>query len=310
MSGENGTAAASAARNEVMAAAMAVAGDPPAPQLRSLVCPYCGSVTPDSGRCLGCGGRFDPLSRQATQNQMGPWVIRDERSPFRPGCTYDTLVRLVDQGKIGPETVLRGPTTRQFWMLARHAPGVASRMGMCHSCQSPVKPDAFACPSCHASFSVERDRQHLGLGPARPLPGQGMPEVLALRAEPPSAGGGGGAIASTAIASPGGGGVRDAGDAGDAGGAGLGASPGVGSGGAELAMISQQAQKQVEEANRLARRWRARSQANARHAWVVIGVSCVVTLAALVYAMRTANTNAGSSASGQTERIQPHLSDE
>ncbi|MEX0876438.1 MAG: hypothetical protein WD114_03170, partial [Phycisphaerales bacterium] len=136
MSGENGRQADNRAREGVMAEALAVAGGSPTPQLRSLVCPYCGTVTPDSGRCGHCGGRFDPLSRQATQNQMGPWEIRDERVPFRPGCVYDTLLRLVDLGKISTETVLRGPSTRQFWMLARHTPGVALRLGLCHNCQA------------------------------------------------------------------------------------------------------------------------------------------------------------------------------
>ena len=174
------------ARAVVMEQAVAAVGEMPAPVLRSLVCPYCGTITPDTGRCEACNGRFDPLSRQATQNQMGPWSIRDDQTPFRPGCTYETIARLIEQGKISSETILRGPSTRQFWTLARHTPGIANLLGICHSCQGVVKVDAFACPSCHVSFAAERDRQHLGLGPSRPLPGQGLPEVLALHAEPAS----------------------------------------------------------------------------------------------------------------------------
>ncbi len=172
------------ARAQIMARAMAVAGDLPKPQPRAVLCPYCGSTTAQTGRCTTCGGRFDPLSRQATQNHMGPWSIRDDRNPHRPGCTYDTLCRLIDSGTITPDTVLRGPTTRQFWTLARHTPGVAHRMGFCHNCREPVARDAFQCPSCHAPFGVDRDRQHLGIGPFRPLPGQGVPEVMALHAGP------------------------------------------------------------------------------------------------------------------------------
>lgn len=173
-----------AVRDEVMRQAMGVAGEIPRPQPRAVLCPYCGSLTGNTARCTGCGGRFDPLSRQATQNHMGPWAIRDERSPHRPGCTYETLCRLVDSGAVGLDTVVRGPSTRQFWTLARHAPGVASRLGVCHNCRAEVKKDAFSCPSCHASFGVDRDRQHMGVGPVRPLPGQGTPEVLALHAGP------------------------------------------------------------------------------------------------------------------------------
>jgi len=160
-------------RQNVMEEARVIAGDPPSPKLRSLICPFCGAVTPDTGRCKSCSARFDPLSRQATQNQMGPWTIRDEQSPFRPGCTYETLLRLIDQGVVRLDSVIRGPTTRQFWTLARHTPSVAHRLGVCHNCQTEVDRDSFMCPSCQASFSPERDRQHMGLGPSRAIPGQG-----------------------------------------------------------------------------------------------------------------------------------------
>jgi hypothetical protein len=255
---------ADSVRAQVMQAARRIAGDPPRPQLRSIVCPYCGSVTPDSGRCGQCGGRFDPLSRQATQNQMGPWEIRDDRVPFRPGCSYTTLTRLIEQGVIGTETVLRGPSTRQFWMLARHTPGVAHKLGLCHNCQSEVRPDAFACPNCEATFEVERDRQHMGLGPARPLPGQGLPEVLALHAEPASVGSGR-PIASTNIASP----------------------SGVGGGDRAVGDESRDVpdpRRQLEDANRLVRQWRERATLDRQHAWTVMIIASIITLGTLGYA--------------------------
>lgn len=176
--------APSPARAQAMAHAAAIAGEPPTPQPRAVICPYCGSQTALTGRCTACGGRFDPLSRQATQNHMGPWSVRDDRNPHRPGCTFDTLCRLVDTGAVTPDTVVRGPSTRQFWTLARHTPGIAHRLGFCHNCRQPVAKDAFQCPACHAPFTVDRDRQHLGVGPFRPLPGQATPEFLARHAGP------------------------------------------------------------------------------------------------------------------------------
>lgn len=83
------------------------------------------------------------------------------------------LVKLVEKGRIGPETVIRGPTTHQFWSLARRVPGVAHRLGICHSCQSAVVPTDFACRNCQASFAPIPDRQHLGLMEQRWLPGHG-----------------------------------------------------------------------------------------------------------------------------------------
>ena len=167
-----------------MDAARRVAGEMPRPKVRTMVCPYCGGLTPDTGRCTHCEANLDALSRQATQNQMGPWFVRDERSAFRPGCSYSTIRRMAESGTIRPGTVVRGPSTHQFWMLAKHTPGVAHLMGMCHNCGAEVSADMFACRSCGEPFSTERDRQHLGLGPARSLPGSASAEAVALHAEP------------------------------------------------------------------------------------------------------------------------------
>ena len=54
-----------------------VAGSPvlarerPTPRPRIELCPYCGRESVNTTRCAHCGGRFDALSRQATQNAMG-----------------------------------------------------------------------------------------------------------------------------------------------------------------------------------------------------------------------------------------------
>ncbi len=151
----------------------------PTPQPRAVVCPYCGTVSGNTVKCERCGGRFDPLSRQATQNAMGPWRLRDEAVPTRPGCSYETLAKLIESGRVTRNSVIAGPTTRQFWMLAGRVPGVAHRLGVCHSCQAEVEGGQYACTRCGAVFEVDKDRQHLGLGPTRLLPGHGSPERIA-----------------------------------------------------------------------------------------------------------------------------------
>lgn len=153
----------------------------PVPQL--VLCPYCGGISRDALRCQHCRGRFDPLSRQATQNAMGPWWLRDEDSPFGPGCSYDTIRALVERGTIGPNTVLRGPTTNQFWTLAKRVPGVAHLLGMCHQCQQPARASDFLCSSCGAGFSCETDRQHLGVGSVQLLPGQAPAAIIAASSD-------------------------------------------------------------------------------------------------------------------------------
>jgi len=146
----------------------------------TLPCPYCGQLqSADAPRCSSCGGLFDPLSRQASQNAMGPWWIRDEARPFQPGCSYETLRRLVARGKVGAETVIRGPTTRQFWMLAQDAPGVSHLLGRCYACHGPAGPEEYMCRRCGAVFEAPQDRQRLGLAPIRLLPGEASPEKVA-----------------------------------------------------------------------------------------------------------------------------------
>lgn len=152
---------------------------PPTPKPRVTICPYCGSRSRSLAACESCRGKFDPLSRQATQNAMGPWFIRDEDNPHRPGCSHETLVLLIQRGEVRLDTVLRGPASRQFWTLARWCPGVAHLLGVCHSCQRAVDPLATVCEACGASFRQASDRQQLGLGEVRFVPGRGEPVAAA-----------------------------------------------------------------------------------------------------------------------------------
>jgi hypothetical protein len=153
---------------------------------RGGICPYCGDVSMSDVRCDKCNGPLDALSRQATQNDMGPWFIRDEAQPFRPGCSFSRVREMTLKGRIGPATVLRGPSTRQFWMPARRVPGVANLLGVCHSCQQPVRAEDSACPHCHAEFRPPQDRQSLGIAPAHFIPGRPAPEAAASTQNVPS----------------------------------------------------------------------------------------------------------------------------
>jgi hypothetical protein len=139
------------------------------------VCPYCGGATPDQPRCVVCRGFLDPLSRQASQNAMGAWFVRNEDSPYQAGGSYDTIVTLVKRGRVTLESVLRGPTTHQFWMPAKRVPGVSHLLGVCHSCGGATEPSDEQCQSCGVSFPVRADRQHLGLMPVRAVPRQELP---------------------------------------------------------------------------------------------------------------------------------------
>lgn len=135
----------------------------PASTEKLILCPYCGHAQYGGERCQACAGLFEPLSRRATQLAMGPWQIRDKNQPFRPGCCYDILKSMAKAGKIKSTTVMRGPTTRQFWSIARNVPGVAHLVGYCHACGNHVSPSDAKCGECHAIFREPRERDVLGL---------------------------------------------------------------------------------------------------------------------------------------------------
>lgn len=128
-----------------------------------ILCPYCGQTQSHADRCSACSGMFEPLSRLATQIEMGPWFLRDTANPFQPGRSYEALKRMAKSGKIKPATVLRGPTTHQFWSLARNTAGVAHLVGYCHRCAAKVQADHVACPECAAMFMEVPERNELGL---------------------------------------------------------------------------------------------------------------------------------------------------
>lgn len=148
----------------------------------SVLCPYCGHIQAVGGQCERCRGLFEPLSRQATQNQMGPWQVRSEKQPFGPAFSYEKLKEMVAKGKVTRATVVRGPSTRQFWSLACNAPGVAVLLGECHNCHAPVQTDEYLCRTCGAVLTCPTDRQFLGLGPVKMLPGEGAAHEVASSA--------------------------------------------------------------------------------------------------------------------------------
>lgn len=151
----------------------------PAPRPQTTLCPYCGHVSANVKACERCRGVFEPLSRQASQNAMGPWFIRDESNPFLPGFSLETLRQMVRRGRITPDSIIKGPSTRQFWAYARSVPGVSHLLGACHVCRAEASAELRSCSACGASFEAPDDREHLGLTPIRLLPGQADPAQIA-----------------------------------------------------------------------------------------------------------------------------------
>ena len=120
-----------------------------------VVCPFCGSVNDrpahdyDNTACPRCAMADTPATRQATRARLGPWFVRQNRNPAAPGMKFDTLMALVKRGQVTGQSVVRGPTTNQFWRFAAQVKGLSREFGLCYNCATPVDKAATICPQCN-----------------------------------------------------------------------------------------------------------------------------------------------------------------
>jgi len=113
------------------------------------VCPFCGTQREtDVGACLHCSLEDTPTTRSATRGKLGPWYVLQSRNPSAPGMNFATLMTLVQKGKVTARSVLRGPTTGQFWRHAAKVKGVSREFALCWNCGGDIAKNARACPSC------------------------------------------------------------------------------------------------------------------------------------------------------------------
>jgi hypothetical protein len=113
------------------------------------VCPFCGTQREtDVGACLHCSLEDTPTTRTATRSKLGPWYVLQSRNPSAPGMNFATLMVLVQKGRVTARSVLRGPTTGQFWRHAAKVKGVSREFGLCWNCGGDVAKNARACASC------------------------------------------------------------------------------------------------------------------------------------------------------------------
>ena len=135
---------------------------------------------PESSLCIGCGISLVKDELLIVEGGIGPWWVRDESLPHNPGMTYDHLADLAKRGKIERHTLLRGPTTRQLWMVARRVAGIAHLLERCHQCGAHVSPKDRSCSECNVPFLAYRDRNNLGLDESDPSQGEidGMSSFL------------------------------------------------------------------------------------------------------------------------------------
>ena len=147
---------------------------------RILVCPVCGETQQETSVCRVCNNSLDKDGMLYAEGSIGPWWVRDKERPFAPGMTYDHLAAMIKRGEVERHTIIRGPTTRQLWKVARRVVGIAHLLKRCHSCGEHVESRARQCESCHAQFLTYRDRNNFGVDIALPSEGSidGMSSFL------------------------------------------------------------------------------------------------------------------------------------
>ena len=113
------------------------------------VCPFCGTQRDsDVGACMHCSLEDTPTTRSATRSKLGPWYVLQSRNPSAPGMNFATLMVLMQKGRVTARSVLRGPTTGQFWRHAAKVKGVSREFGLCWNCGGDIARNARACAHC------------------------------------------------------------------------------------------------------------------------------------------------------------------
>jgi hypothetical protein len=130
---------------------------------KQVPCVYCGQIIErDADRCPHCRTSFSVAVRKASREVLGPWYYLDPRNPSGRGVTLETLLKMIEKGRLKPDSIVRGPTTHQDWLFAAETPRLAKYLGLCPHCFAEAKPEDTYCTHCQLSMNVR---------PGEPRPG-------------------------------------------------------------------------------------------------------------------------------------------
>jgi tetratricopeptide (TPR) repeat protein len=127
-------------------------------------CVYCGQVigrTED--RCPHCKMSFSLAVRRASREVMGDWFYLDPRNPSGRGVTFETLIKMIEKGRIRHDSIVRGPTTQQDWLYAAEAPRLAKYLGQCPHCFAEAKPEDTYCTRCQLNMNTRLGEPRPGI---------------------------------------------------------------------------------------------------------------------------------------------------
>jgi len=118
-------------------------------------CVYCSQVIGRTDeRCPHCKTSFSLAVRRASREVMGDWFYLDPRNPSARGVTFETLIKMIEKGRIRADSIVRGPTTQQDWLYAAEAPRLAKYLGHCPHCFAEAKPEDTYCTRCQLNMNT------------------------------------------------------------------------------------------------------------------------------------------------------------
>lgn len=130
------------------------ASDQPAYLGPQAPCVYCGQVIDRiADRCPHCRTSYSFAVRKASREVIGDWSYLDPRNPSGRGVTFETLIKMIEKGRIKRDSVVRGPTTHYDWTYAAAAPRLAKYLGVCPHCFAEAKPEDTYCDQCQLNMN-------------------------------------------------------------------------------------------------------------------------------------------------------------
>ena len=137
-----------------MGEASGAASDQPAHLGPQAPCVYCGQVIDRTAdRCPHCRTSYSFAVRKASREVVGDWFYLDPRNPSGRGVSFETLIKMIEKGRIKRDSVVRGPTTHYDWMYAAEAPRLAKYLGLCPHCFAEAKPEDTYCNQCQLNMN-------------------------------------------------------------------------------------------------------------------------------------------------------------
>jgi len=128
--------------------------DQPAYKGAKAPCVYCGKVIERGvDRCPHCRISYSFAVRKASREVVGEWFYLDPRNPSGRGVTFETLIKMIEKGRIKPDSIVRGPTTHHDWMFAAEAPRLAKYLRLCPHCFAEARPEDTYCDACQMNMN-------------------------------------------------------------------------------------------------------------------------------------------------------------